>query len=372
MKIQITENAEEMVEIGKRIVDEKSHIYNARTNSLIWKKINKMLPNATAEERSRIFYHSVYDYWAYGTNIDEEFSYGFLKCGGADNYKKRFITFRSRFLYTEYMNDVRDTHFLKNKYDAYQRFKDFYNREVITISGEDDYEKFENFVEKHPVFVAKPEDLGRCVGVHKEDSRGKDIRKIFEKLLREGIANNEEYAWGNTSSVVCEELIRQSSVMSALHPASVNCIRCTTVRIGDKMKIFYPWAKIGVGGEFVTGAAYGSLMAGVDLEKERICTAGYNESCEKYEKHPDTGIEFKGFPVPDTDDLVSKLELLSGLLPTVRYIGWDMVHTDDGWVVMEGNENGEFVAQIPYEKGMREEFEKLIDWKPKKDFWWQK
>ena len=113
-------------------------------------------------------------------------------------------------------------------------------------------------------------------------------------------------------------------------------------------------------------------MAGVDLEKERICTAGYNESCEKYEKHPDTGIEFKGFPVPDTDDLVSKLELLSGLLPTVRYIGWDMVHTDDGWVVMEGNENGEFVAQIPYEKGMREEFEKLIDWKPKKDFWWQK
>lgn len=61
---------------------------------------------------------------------------------------------------------------MKNKYDAYQRFKDFYNREVITISGEDDYEKFE-ILSKNILFLLPSPKIWDVVSV--------SIRRIAEE-----------------------------------------------------------------------------------------------------------------------------------------------------------------------------------------------
>lgn len=373
MNLKITEKLSEMIAIGKEIALEKKDIYNERTNGLIMAKINKMMPEASEESKQDAYYQSLYDYWAYGFSIDEEFCYGLInrEGEGTDEYKSSFISFRSRFLYTRKLNNGNDTHYLKNKYDAYKYFTDFYQRDVIEIAGEEDFDKFAEFVKKHPVFVAKPEDLGRCVGVHKVNSEGRDVRELFESLLNEGAVNNALNAWGNSASVVCEEIIKQSEAMSKLHPASANCMRCSTIRVGDEVHCFYPWLKVGIGGDFVTGATYGSLMVGVDWEKGVANTDGFNEACERYVEHPDTHIKFIGYPIPDMDDLKKKLKQLSDMLPTVGYIGWDMVHTDNGWVVMEGNDNGEFVAQIIIERGFREELENILGWKPEQKFWWE-
>ncbi len=373
MNLRVTEKIDEMISIGKRIAEEKSEIYNERTYNLVMKKINRMMPEASEDRKKAVYYQSIYDYWVYGFNIDEEFCYGLVgrEGEGTDKYKRTYVSFRSRFLYTKKLNNSNDTHYLKNKYEAYQYFKPFYQRDVIEISSEKDFDIFAEFVKKHPIFVAKPEDLGRCVGVHKVDSTGCDIHELFESLLQEGIVNNTENAWGYSSAVVCEELIKQSEQMSKLHPASVNCMRCTTIRVGNEVHCFYPWLKVGIGGDFVTGATYGSLMVGVDWENGVANTDGFNEVCERYVEHPDTNIKFIGYPIPDMDDLKTKLKQLSDMLPTVCYIGWDMVHTDNGWIVMEGNDNGEFVAQIVIERGFREELEKILNWKPEQEFWWE-
>ena len=103
MKLKITENLAEMISIGKDIAAEKKDIYNERTYGLIMAKINKMMPEASEESKMNVYYQSIYDYWAYGFNIDEEFCYGLVnrEGEGTDEYKKTYISFRSRFLYTK-------------------------------------------------------------------------------------------------------------------------------------------------------------------------------------------------------------------------------------------------------------------------------
>ena len=58
-----------------------------------------------------------------------------------------------------------------------------------------------------------------------------------------------------------------------------------------------------------------------------------------YDKHPLTGFDFnsiKKIPyVPEAIEMVKKAALL---IPDLRYIGWDVAITDNGPLIIEGNE----------------------------------
>ena len=73
------------------------------------------------------------------------------------------------------------------------------------------------------------------------------------------------------------------------------------------------------------------------------------------------------------EEVIAQGEEMSERLPTLRYIGWDFVYDKDKeWIVMEGNENAEINSpQLIHHRGMREEFEQLIGYKPTKEYWWQ-
>lgn len=52
---------------------------------------------------------------------------------------------------------------------------------------------------------------------------------------------------------------------------------------------------------------------------------------------------------------------MSALLPSVRFISWDLVYTDNGWVLVEGNELGQVVmGQIARRQGINKEFIELM------------
>lgn len=53
---------------------------------------------------------------------------------------------------------------------------------------------------------------------------------------------------------------------------------------------------------------------------------------------------------------------LSAKALTVRYIGWDLAHTDQGWVVIEGNCSGQMIGpQIVFQRGFKEDIKKLLE-----------
>ncbi len=368
--IKITEDKKEMASIGKEIVLEKPEIYTERRVKIIKDKIDEMLPEASDEEREESFYSSIYNYWLYGNNIGEEFYMGFREMMHED--KLSYLTSRNRLVYMRYLNAPEDVHYLQNKYDAYMLLKKYYGRDVIEVKDENDFGIFSEFVKKHKEFVVKPSDLGLGVGVHKESIKDyKSLKILFSKILDEGKVNKQNFPWGEKSSVILEQLIEQDEALAKLHPSSVNGIRVTTVRVDDIVHIWYPEIKIGVNGSFIDNGGQGGILAGINKETGILETDGFDEKCCSYEVHPDTQIRIKGYQIPRWNELLDTVRQLSDLLPSVRYIGWDMALTSNGWICVEGNDCGEFVQQMLYKKGMKDEFEKLISWKPKSEIWWQ-
>lgn len=369
-KIVITDKRMEMARIGKELYIEKSSIYTPEMTDTIMATIQKQMPNATEEEKETMLYCSVYDYWIYGNNIGEEFFYRFYE--KSHDEKKKYITFRNRFRYMDYLNDKKQSYILQDKYEAYKLLKSYYKRDVIRIEAEDDYDVFLDFIGKHSVFVVKPTDLGLSLGVHKECADDyPDKKALFKQILAEGVAFNEDYKYGNTSSVVLEEVLVQVEEMAKIHPYSANGVRLTTVRVGNDVHIWYPWFKIGVNGEFVTGGPRGSLLAGIDVKTGIVDTFGTTENGERFEYHPNTNIKVPGYVIPKWEELVDMMTEVAKSLPAFGYVGWDMVLTEKGWAIMEGNFAGEFLGQLMYDRGMKKEFEQLLGWKPEKEFWWE-
>lgn len=370
LDLKITENLKEIVEIGRNICSSMDKVYTPEMLSTIKKTIDTYMRDSDEVSKDEMLYRSIYDYWAYGNSVSEEFYMGF-KDKSRDE-RLQYVPFRWRLKYIWEINDRGDEHYFGNKYETYQLLKSHYMRDVIEISGEDDYKNFLKFLEKHPIFVAKPTFLSCGIGVYKVDSNEySDKHVLFNKLLNDGKDAVQGVNWSQSSTVVLEELIDQVDELAAIHPYSCNGIRITTLRQGNNVHILYPWFKIGANKGFVTSAALGTYDAGIDPITGIVNTDGFKEDGSSESIHPLTGINFKGYRIPKWKELIDLVSELSYTLPNVRYTGWDMVLTPKGWCVMEANFSGEFMWQMFRQEGYRKELEELTGWKRKTEFWWE-
>ena len=159
--------------------------------------------------------------------------------------------------------------------------------------------------------------------------------------------------------------------MAQIHPFSVNQVRCTTIRTNGKIRLFYPGIRMGFNKSFVTNATVGSITALINPETGIVETDGYNYYGDVYEYHPWSNLKIRGFEIPEWNELVEMLTNAADHLPTINYVGWDVVLSDKGWCIMEGNAYGAFASQLIVGHGQKPEFEELIGWKPEEPFWWQ-
>ena len=121
--------------------------------------------------------------------------------------------------------------------------------------------------------------------------------------------------------------------------------------------------KIGQGGSFVDNGGRGGILVGIDNQIGVLNTVGYDEFLTQYSAHPDTGVQFIGYQLPEWEKLLSLAVELSAQTPTVKYIGWDLAHTDQGWIVIEGNGSSQLIGpQIVWKKGIREEIRQVISY----------
>lgn len=373
-RIIITEDKEEIVSIGKQIYENKIDVYNDRMKKIIFGEIDNYLPNSSEEEKNDVFYKSIYHYWVYGASIKEFFFYDFDN--KTHDIKNTYLTQRSRLPYTYYLNDKKDFDLLEKKYEAYKLLKPFFKRDVINISDSKDYDVFCNFINKHKEFVVKPSGLSLGIGIHKVIVNSEtDSKQLFKDILNEGVELKKNYShwtYANVNSdVVIEEVIEEDPVMSQVHPYSVNPFRISTVLLDGTVHFFYPRIKFGNNKNFTTNAFSGAITCGINAETGIIDTNGFTEMGNEYEVHPITGIKFQGFEIPKWDEMKSTMTQAAKLIPTIRYIGWDVVLSKRGWCIIEGNFMGEFTNQLAYQKGLKPEFEELIGWKMNKEFWWE-
>ncbi len=378
--IKVVNEKKEMIEIGKRIVKERSDIYTSLMLKKIMDRIVHEYPDKSDKVREEMLYVSIYDFWVYGNNIDEEFYYHFYE--KSHELKQSYMTNRVHLIYVDYLccKDVyidskkrkKIVDQLEMKYDCYKLLEPYYKRDIIEINDENDFDIFEEFVSKHKEFVVKPSDFCYGSGVHKVNiSDFSSVREAFLSLLEEGKETNRLHP-SRKCSMVIEELIVQVEELSALHPASVNAIRVTAVKDKNgEYQILHPWIKVAVGGQFVSSAVYAGFDAEIDTETGIVISDGYSENGKIYSEHPDTGIKIKGFVIPKWKELISFTKEVMSKIPSYGYAGLDLVLTRDGWCVMEINYAGECMWQLINGKGCRKEIEDLIGWKMDKDYWWQ-
>ena len=376
MKLYASEDEAYQIRTGREIVDAYPEIYNPWIIQDIKQKLEscaKIRPDiAGGRSIEDMFAIATYDYWQYGIGTTEEFFNELL--GASDKKKREFLTYRGRFLYIDYLNKKEDMHLLRNKWHAYQLLKDAYRREVLLLESEQDFPVFEAFCQRHPTFVVKPVGLGQSLGVRKVEVGDTAPHALFNQLFAEIKEVNSHYNCAIDKGVLVEELIEQGEEMAMLHPASVNSVRMLTINLGDgDIRLWYPFVRIGVGGHFISSAATGSIVAGINAGTGVVYSTGFDKLGRITDVHPDTHFTIKGIKIPRWGKLCQKAIEMAERLPTLSYIGWDFVYDKDGeWIVMEGNENsGISSSQLIHHRGMREEFEQLIGYHPTKEYWWQ-
>lgn len=380
--LKITNDPQKIRQIADRLIadisTDQGGIFKQLYTPLMLSKMNEDIvhyaPDISEDEKERLLYKFIYDYWVYGCSVDEEF-YLHLK-DKTDAEKREYMVRQIRHVYVRHLNwgaGPDRVAQLEDKYRLYQRLKPYYKRDVIEIRSMDDRDTFVDFAKKNEVFVVKPADYSFGIGVHKVSMADfdYDYDAAMKSILGEGEAIHEKHP-SKVSRMVLEELIDQDESLAILHPDSVNGIRATAVRDKNgKIVIYHPWIKVGIGGTFVASAALDGFDAEIDPQTGVVITDGYQESGKVYKVHPDSGITIKGFQIPKWDELVAFVDEIMNEMPEYGYIGWDLVLTPNGWCVMEGNYSGEFTFQLINGRGYKREFEELIGWKHEKDFWWE-
>ena len=153
------------------------------------------------------------------------------------------------------------------------------------------------------------------------------------------------------------EYIEQSAFMDELYPRSTNSVRILTMWDYEANEPFVALAFARVGSEAsapLDNLHQGGLLVGVDHETGELVGASAISdmnapSVEHIETHPTTGARLVGRSIPGWESIADEVVRMASGVPQLRYIGWDVLPTDDGFRVLEVNSAPDVLSpQIHY------------------------
>ena len=156
-----------------------------------------------------------------------------------------------------------------------------------------------------------------------------DVLKLFERK-------------GN--AILCE-YINQSDFSASLYPHTTNTLRIVCAKYKGEKNATTIAAVQRIGRECsipVDNAHAGGLTCEIDL-KTGIIGAGvsyFGPSKNRkifYDNHPDTNSPIKGIRIPNWDNLIQEIEALTNKFPYLNFVAWDVLLTNNGYCIIEGN-----------------------------------
>ena len=260
--------------------------------------------------------------------------------------KDTFVTTKSFYKLISYLNDDKYEIVLHDKILFNTIFKKYLKREFIDLR-ETNLDEFKIFLNSRKVVFAKdPVGYGGHGITKITVSKEKDLKKLYEKLLTQ-----KQY--------LIEEEIVQSKEVNEINPNVVCSLRiCTLYKdgkaylVGNAFRINQDESEI-IG---CTNDLYFSLGKDGKIDSNVIDDYG-----KIYEEHPLTHKKFKEVKIPDVKEAFLMCQEAALKLPQVRYIGWDIAFTDNGPVMVEGNEYpGYGILQFYKLKNSKEGYLKVL------------
>lgn len=204
-----------------------------------------------------------------------------------------------------------------------KRFADHLRREWMVVT-DDNAEEVRAFVERHGTVIAKVPVSHMGLGVRRYHAADVEDWAGFHKRLLE------------SDEILLEEVIRQHDDIAAYCPGTVNTTRIVAFFDGTDVHIIAVAQKFGRGA-VSDQMSYGGFYTMLDPETGHALSAGYDSHGHVHETHPDSGLRIADFQLPRFDEAVALIDRAARVVPEVQYAGWDVVVTNDGVDLVEGN-----------------------------------
>ena len=244
--------------------------------------------------------------------------------------KKRFFTKKRAFWVRKKVNDLSYVHYLKNKAEALNLFRDLVSRRWIYIANSS-FSEFNEFVNKTPVFIAKPVGGMHGWGIEKHSINGyseEDMKKLYDQLV--------------AKDMLLEECLKANDDIF-LGTKALSTFRLYTMM--DKKGVVHVLkAKYRVGtGDAITDTADGCIAYPISIKYGVIEGPGINEvlNSNLYFYHPNCDKLVVGMKIPMWNRVLEVVTKAAKLIPQIRLIGWDVAITNNSVEIIEGN-------HIPY------------------------
>lgn len=155
---------------------------------------------------------------------------------------------------------------------------------------------------------------------------------------------------GGRREQILMEYVQQAAYAREIFAESANTIRLFTLVDDETGRPFLARAFHRFGGRgsrMMDNVRQGGVAAIVDPDSGRlgaVVRIAASGRPERIERHPDTGAQITGVQVPHWNETVARMLAIAGDHPYLPYVGWDVVVTDDGFRIIEGNSNSGMLA----------------------------
>ncbi len=287
--------------------------------------------------------------WAPAVLVDMLWQAGFKQVGFQDyvDYDFAILTAAERATYMTHpvSNEISQRfdhpdfrHTFQDKVAFDRVFSDHLRREWMVVE-EGNADAVRAFTERHGTIVTK-EPVGQAgTGVHRyHAAEVSDWAQFHRGLFERG-------------ELLLEQLIVQHPDLAAVCPGTVNTTRVTAFFDGTSTHILAMAQKFGRGA-VSDQMTFGGFYTMLD-DNGRAVGPGYDSHGHVHEVHPDSGFRIADFQLPMIDEVKAFVDRVARVVPQVQYVGWDIVVSPDGPVLVEGNWGAGVYENKPSVTGIR-------------------
>ncbi|WP_261623331.1 sugar-transfer associated ATP-grasp domain-containing protein [Nesterenkonia marinintestina] len=212
-------------------------------------------------------------------------------------------------------------------------------------------------------FLTERLEIGQKVFVKPfRGAEGKHVRAIRrtgeDGFVMDGVPStfDEVRRWlgGRPRPMAIEAAVPQAEAQAALNPEATNTIRVLTmpdITRGKEPFIVIAVQRIATArSNHLDNWTRGGLSAEIDIETGRLGKASRlpeSRELEWFSVHPDVGSQIEGVEVPFWEETKKLVLDAAQRLNFLEYIGWDIIISPTGPVILEGNVNsGMNVLQV--------------------------
>ena len=323
--------------------------YIKKLNRGLYVKFLKYAAQVTKKSKMVLSLESLYCVFKYNISLLEYFQFGFyLK---THEEKIKWAGTGYMFEYQLLMNPGVARDILDDKRKFFKYYEKFVLHIVASLEDLKSNEYIGTKLLKNPSgkIVFKSSD-GKCgLGVKIENSSDFNEKYLINYMIE------------NKYDLV-EEFIIQHPLLNKLSPSGVNTIRIFTQLDQDNEVIILGCRQRISVNSAIDNMAAGNIAANIDNITGKISGVGvYSDITKKEEtKHPITGVEIIGFQVPFWNETITLVIEAAKLHPQNHSIGWDIVMTEKGPGLIEGNHDWcKLLWQLPVKEGLKSAIEKF-------------